>query len=268
MAGLSKSSDFKIRKERILRLLKWLLMSIIILVPLLSQAKKQAHDFEGKCSSCHLSLADSKKIFVREIDFLCSGCHKEPGMSHPSGIKPSMSIPNKFPLDWAGRLTCSTCHDIHGNNAQLLRVEKPGRAFCHSCHKGLIEKHGGTDQPAHSGRSVNTMGFEVIEPSAPIDKLSKECLGCHDSILGSAADTRIGSGIWNHGNGVSHPIGTDYMKAYRKGRLKHPSSITPAIRLFNGRLGCGSCHNMYSRERKHLVISNKGSALCLSCHIV
>ncbi|MCL4537222.1 MAG: cytochrome c3 family protein, partial [Nitrospirae bacterium] len=79
---------------------------------------------------------------------------------------------------------------------------------------------------------------------------------------------RIGSGIWNHGNGVSHPIGTDYMKAYRKGRLKHPSSINPAIRLFNGRLGCGSCHNMYSREKKHLVTSNKGSALCLSCHIV
>ena len=92
-------------------------------------AKKPAHNFEGKCSLCHLNLSDGKRIFVKEIDFLCKDCHGGLGLSHPSGLKPSMPIPDKFPLDWAGRVTCATCHDVHGSSEFLLRGEKIGRIF-------------------------------------------------------------------------------------------------------------------------------------------
>jgi predicted CXXCH cytochrome family protein len=265
---LLKNSSFKNIKGKSLNRLWLLLLLVIVLVPLLSTAKKQVHDFEGKCSMCHLSLSDGKKIFVKEIDFLCNDCHGEQGLSHPSGIRPSISIPDKFPLDWTGRLTCATCHNVHGSSEYLLRAGKPGKMFCYMCHKGVMEKHGGADQPAHSGRTLSATGFEITNPKSPIDRLSRECLSCHDSIIGSAADVKTGSGIWNHGNGVSHPIGTDYMKAYRKGRLKHPSSINPAVRLFDGKVGCGSCHNMYSKEKNRLVMNNRGSALCMACHLI
>ena len=40
------------------------------------------------------------------------------------------------------------------------------------------------------------------------------------------------------------------------------------IRLFNGKVGCGSCHNPYSKNAKFLVIETEGGRLCLSCHEV
>jgi predicted CXXCH cytochrome family protein len=36
--------------------------------------------------------------------------------------------------------------------------------------------------------------------------------------------------------------------------------------LFDGNLGCGSCHSAYSKEPHLLVMNNRGSKLCLSCH--
>lgn len=238
---------------------------VIVMIPIILTANRQVHNFEGKCSMCHLSFADGKKIFVKEIDFLCSECHDNLGLSHPSGMKPSMRIPDRFPLDWAGRMTCATCHDVH-DSSESLRGEKKGRVFCYTCHRGAMGRHRGSEQPAHSRMRVDVRGFEVVNPENPIDRLSMECLSCHDSTLGRSADVKIGSGIWSHGNGVSHPIGVEYMKAYRDGGFKHRSSINPSIRLFDGKIGCGSCHNIYSKERFYLAISNRGSALCLACH--
>jgi len=246
--------------------LKWFLLLTIAMLPFLLMAKKPAHNFEGKCSLCHLTSSDDKRIFVKEIDFLCKDCHGNLGLSHPSGLKPSMPIPDKFPLDWAGRVTCATCHEVHGSSESLLRGENIGRIFCYTCHKGAMGRHGGSDQPAHSRSAVDVRGFEVTNKGNSIDRLSMECLSCHDSALARASVVKIGSGIWNHGNGVSHPIGVEYMKAYRNGGLKHPSSINPSIRFFDGKIGCGSCHNIYSKERFDLAISNRGSALCLACH--
>ena len=57
-----------------------------------------------------------------------------------------------------------------------------------------------------------------------------------------------------------HPIGVEYMTAYRKGGLKYPSSINPSIRFFNGKIGCGSVYNIYSKERFDLAMSNRGKA--------
>jgi len=38
------------------------------------------------------------------------------------------------------------------------------------------------------------------------------------------------------------------------------------IRLFEGRIGCGTCHDPFSKLPKQLVMSNKGSRICLACH--
>ncbi len=236
------------------------------MAPFLVLAKRPAHNFEGKCSLCHLTSSGGKRIFVKEIDFLCKDCHRDLGLSHPSGMKPSMPLPAQFPLDWAGRMTCATCHDVHGNSEALLRGQERGRVFCYACHKGEMEGHAGSDQPAHSRSAGEAYGFEVIDKGNLIDRLSMECLSCHDSSLASSANVRVGSGIWNHGSGNAHPIGVNYMKAYQKGGLRNPWSINPSIRLFDGKIGCGTCHNLYSKEKFYLVISNRDSALCFACH--
>ena len=265
-----KNSDSEINKLKSLLSMKpfhaFLLVFSFILIPMLSSAKDAMHDFEGKCYTCHLSLGEGKKIFVKEIDFLCKRCHKDLGVSHPSGMKPSMQTPDKLPLDWGGRMTCTTCHNIHGSGKYLMRMGKPNRAFCSMCHKKIT---GRAAQPAHSAskKSLDVMYYEVTNAGSPIDWISIECLKCHGNIFGGSSNAALGAGIWNHGNGQSHPIGMNYMQAYLKGGLKHPSNMSTPLRFFLGKMGCGTCHNFMEKGKWSLVINNKDNALCLTCHI-
>ena len=232
-------------------------------------AKQQVHNFDGKCDSCHLSLDGEKMIFIRDIDFLCKDCHRENGFSHPSGQKPNMAIPEEFPVDWAGRMTCATCHVVHEEKKYLLRGSKRGRLFCFSCHEGTFESHRGIDHQAHSESTASESGSQGIGSMTSVDKVSRECMGCHDSTLGGAASTNI-SEVWSHGSGGSHPIGIDYMRALvkSKGSLVPPSRMNRSVKLFEGKVGCGSCHNIFSKENSYLTVKQgRRGKLCLSCHI-
>lgn len=245
--------------------------AVIVLLPLIPAAKKTAHNFDGRCDTCHMASPPDNKHFVREIDFLCTPCHPQTGPSHPSGIKPSMKPPAGFQLDWAGRMTCATCHDVHGHGEFLLKGQKPGKMFCVNCHKGLNTSHSIMPESLHTRErmDVTKMSFAVTDKAGDIDRTSKECLGCHDGALGSLADvsSNMGSGVWNHGNGVSHPIGVDYMDAYRKrGKLYPIYSVNPAIKFYNGKVGCGSCHSVFAGDKFKLALPMTGSALCFACH--
>ena len=237
---------------------------IFICIAILSLAERPIHNFEGKCSMCHLVSNDGKhifeKIFVREIDFQCKSCHSNLGLSHPTGMKPTMAMPEGFPLNRRGRMTCATCHKTHGEKAYLLHKGEPGRVFCYFCHKDSLKNiHGGVGLGAHS-----TKKYEVVDKDIFVDELSAQCMSCHDSSLGKGVN--IGAGTWLHEQGGSHPIGVDYRRAYSKGGFNPPSLLHKNIRLFKGRVGCGTCHDIYSKERNQLVITNKGSTLCLECH--
>ncbi|NQU47328.1 MAG: hypothetical protein HQ519_01670 [Planctomycetes bacterium] len=45
------------------------------------------------------------------------------------------------------------------------------------------------------------------------------------------------------------------------------TSLPKEIRLFQGRVGCGSCHTTYGGEKQMLAGDPKRGTLCLSCHI-
>ena len=101
-----------------------------------------------------------------------------------------------------------------------------------------------------------------------MDVESKDCLSCHDGTV--ARDVGIRASEVSEGSHVSsHPVGVP--QEPRLGR-KSIAPMVPAVavnhrvRLFDGNVGCGSCHSLYSREEKLLVMSNFRSALCLSCH--
>lgn len=230
------------------------------------------HRFDGECTRCHLNLPKKgeKLLFVRDIDKLCMECHTQAGaaLSHPSGVKPSFPLPPEFQLDWSGKMSCVTCHEVHGSRKYLLASEKTGKAFCVSCHQGaLLIK----DKYGHEVVSslLHQPQYEITNSNQPLDRESQECLGCHDGGFARLQDVTIGAGIWNHGlrAGVSHPVGVDYQQALRKGGYKRMALLNKRIRFFDGKLGCGSCHNLYSALPAKLVVSKQGSALCLECHI-
>lgn len=216
-------------------------------------------------------------IFVKDIDNLCEDCHQlSQGLTHPTGMKPTMEIPEDFSLDWMGRMTCSTCHDIHqeteaNSYPYLLRRPTAGKTFCVSCHRELSEDGELFEHKFVLGMAHLEPKFYISNSNTPIDYISIKCLSCHDGTIGKLAEnTVVGSGEWQHGKsiGVSHPIGIDYRLATTLNHeLRAPESLNPAIMLIEGKVGCGSCHNIFSKHPNLLVMDNRRSALCLECHL-
>jgi predicted CXXCH cytochrome family protein len=94
------------------------------------------------CGTCHVVDAANRPLepvaLTARQESLCAGCHAKalgptPASSHPSGIVPARALPDAFPLDAEGRLTCSSCHDLHGAAVSLLRGGG-GEWACMACH--------------------------------------------------------------------------------------------------------------------------------------
>lgn len=257
-----------------------ILLSGILFIGLLAGLKlwgdfnSVGHEFSGRCNFCHLTTPQvgDEIRFSRSISYLCLDCHTVPrDNSHPIGVLPSMDIPTGFLLDWAGKLTCATCHDPHSSaDNQYLRIEARGRDFCVMCHQNFLQlqdPHVGTISIAHSKSGV----YDSDSPLAQIlDPITLECLSCHDGVIASDAAYKIvgGEAVTYEREGLSHPIGMDYRAAAMQDReLRDVGSLSPYIALYDGKVGCASCHNPYSSQQRMLTMSNVGSALCLECHI-
>jgi predicted CXXCH cytochrome family protein len=86
------------------------------------------------CGICHVSHM-SGMYLVKPLSELCTECHSDRiEADHRVDIVPSMDV-GGLPLDSAGRMTCTTCHDTHGTMgiAYMLRAEP--YELCNICHK-------------------------------------------------------------------------------------------------------------------------------------
>lgn len=104
------------------------------------------------------------------------------------------------------------------------------------------------------------------------------CLSCHDGAIaprvgvGAVADDTKASPMFSatqvdvHGGG--HPIGTSYPVAQEKYHARSRVLAEETIKLPEGRISCVSCHAPHNSVggQGMLVMSNRGSQLCLSCH--
>ncbi len=200
----------------------------------------------------------------------CLKCHQvDPLFSHPIDVIPKVGMRSNLPLR-EGRMTCMTCHYEPGpdhaiqgraraTGDALLRTGAASELLCMECHiADSTSKHGAGIGKAH-------LAWPGRKPAAIINELdteSQNCLTCHDGATASAVSTRPTPGAGVFGN--SHPVGVNYSRG--------PAQTVAAqvrdsrIRLFEGTVGCGSCHSPYSRQPGQLVMSNFKSALCLSCH--
>lgn len=235
------------------------------------------HDFTGQCERCHLVAPQpgQKSIFVQDIDFLCKTCHQVgKGNSHPSEVVPSMKLDRQFSVDWQGRITCTTCHDPHpksvADNQYMLKSDARGKEFCQQCHQDLFkdpQKHLSASRVAHT-KSWTPPERDAI--GQVLDQVSMDCLTCHEGSVGPVASfsTPDVTQLSFQGTTFSHPIGMVYAEVAENNReLRSMDDLSPLISLYEGKVGCGSCHNPFSHEAEMLVFSNKRSALCLECHL-
>lgn len=201
---------------------------------------------------------------------------------HPVDVKPrNVVVPGDMPLSESGELTCVTCHDVHadyetpyGAPSRYLRRQEGGKAFCDICHR-----RSSAITPGHTqslGEAHFRSHYVVTDDTEELDVMSKNCLSCHDGAFSTSVGIR--AGVWTHSRELirhdrgSHPIGIDY-EATRFNRgiktdLRQISQVDRRIRFFNGKIGCGSCHDPYSTIPKKLVMGDENSKLCFSCHIV
>jgi len=219
----------------------------------------------------------------------CISCHTfEQGFSHPVEVVPTMAVPRHLPLT-DGRVTCTTCHlDTDHAGAPRLAAATPGQAggvasaplrstiggdsFCAQCHTAspgsARRTHAGTIDRAHD-KPVKA-GAAAASLAGTIDPQSRACLACHDGSIASDAG-RHGAAFSTEQGSKEHPIGIVYGRPRMRGEepidLVSPARLDRRIRLFDQTVGCGSCHSVYSTQKDLLVMSNRESRLCLSCHV-
>lgn len=232
----------------------------------------KAHLMDQNCSYCHMGgkEVDSARAsrLIGSQEMLCGICHKDVRrMSHPSGFTPQKPLPADMPLDWKGDMTCSTCHEAHGQQPGLMRGNKRGKALCLSCHDKQFfanMKDGGISLQ-QSGHSVSSLAQTKLDIG--IDALSLQCMGCHNE-QSDVAGVRVGSnGIVRHNSGgANHPIGVAYPIGSSGGNYHPKSALPKEVWLPDGKLSCVSCHQPYKKEHGKLVVTNDRSSLCVICH--
>lgn len=260
-----------------LSILAFLVLLIVCLVsdPTNSgQTRGGIHQSAASCDLCHPNAQGEGVSLPGDTNSFCLGCHKAIRLlSHPVNIIPDRPLPAQLPLR-EGKIFCLTCHYYHeGKGVSHLRSPLKNLEPCSPCHlfggdewNGMV--HANNIGIAHWLGKVSGEGLIQERPSA-IDRVSILCLGCHDATFGPSVGIELG-GSKDRGRGLrlSHPIGVDYRDSFYAGRgfLKDPADLNPLIKLFDGKVGCGSCHSIYSRDKYSLVISNKRGELCKVCH--
>jgi predicted CXXCH cytochrome family protein len=112
---------------------------------------------------------------------------------------------------------------------------------------------------------------KTASQAATLDPLSMECLGCHDGSAASAIHVDARNDPFG-GPRVSsfrsdHPVGMYYASYVAAGRgYKQVLPGSNRMVFVNGKVGCLTCHNPLNPEPGHLVMSDRNSALCLTCH--
>jgi len=221
--------------------------------PTSPRAATQLHP-DAACADCH-GAADGGGGLIATQETLCGSCHRG-GVeaSHPSGFVPARNLPAAFPLDDAGRMTCSTCHDFHGKRPALLRATHRDN-LCLGCHDKQFFA-----AMADGGLSLLGFGHLAAGPfpaGGGLDPYSTRCVDCH-------ADEAPAAGVTPASLGAVHPLALDYHTAAAFGGYRDPNLLAEGILLPGGNVGCVSCHLPYDREHGRQPRTRAG--LCAECH--
>ena len=89
------------------------------------------------------SVTNHSRPLNRIDDILsnCENCHRDVklSLSHPVNVVPKrgMIIPPEYPTLPDGRITCMSCHAIHGSNYEYRLLKSSKKELCIGCHKDM-----------------------------------------------------------------------------------------------------------------------------------
>lgn len=180
----------------------------------------------------------------------------------------------------------STKHNLSVSGPGSVRAVSEERV-CIFCH---IPHHATDVAPLWSRSNSNAIynlygSSSLVAQTGQPTGASRLCLSCHDGTIavgmlaGAATSIPMSGGVTTMPFGLSnletdlsddHPISIAYNSSLvaTKGELNDPHLLPVEIKLEDGEvLQCTSCHNPHKNPHgMFLVMSNTGSALCISCH--
>jgi predicted CXXCH cytochrome family protein len=230
----------------------------------------EPHRFSKKeCDLCHADADKDPSRLEPMFNSKCMGCHPDvnQSLSHSVDIAPAISIPGDMPLV-NGRMGCITCHYFHpfsdkhkNRSGNLLRRSGKGALFCNACHPVDVKGHVVFE-------NIHRDSFRLSTRNRSLDVYTLQCVECHDRYLDRSFGSTTTRKRSPFAAGWKHPVGVSLERiAARKPRkFNHPYALPQEIRLYDGKIGCGTCHNAFSKEKSMLVMSNWRSRLCLECH--
>jgi predicted CXXCH cytochrome family protein len=190
-------------------------------------------------------------------------------------------------------------HDLSPAGTSPIKGGLSGSCYyCHTPHSGLNGTAGVTqtplwDQTLSSVRTYTIYNATTNQTNGTLIPGSNStlCLSCHDGTVGGATGISPGhlvpygtlpvTGNWYPGDmlgtdlSTMHPFNFVLPLASAPDLLPSlvgasPSTGNPAVRLFDGNVECGSCHNPHVQNTDpsgyFLVVDNTNGALCLACH--
>ncbi len=226
---------------------------------------------QSECEMCHVDADKDPGSLKAMFNSRCVACHTDlrTAQPHPVDISPNILLPADLPLV-NGRLGCITCHYFHAFSDQyknrsgnLLRRPAKGALFCAACHHRI-------DAKGHVVfENIHRDSYRLSAINSSLDTYTLQCVECHDSHLDRSFDSNAAGQRSSFNRRSNHPVGVSLVKiaARNPHKFNHPDSLPRNVRLFNGKIGCGTCHNAFSKEKSMLVMNNWRSRLCLKCHL-
>ena len=120
-------------------------------------------------------------------------------------------------------------------------------------------------EPLHeiNGRVFYGAEGHIVE----VQSITTYCLSCHDGTIAplrqGPSDQDRGDRMQNRGMPGLHPVEVRYPIGDRS--FKTTEELPSAMLMTEGRVTCVTCHRFDSEDHE-LVVSNRRSGLCLTCH--
>ena len=117
-------------------------------------------------------------------------------------------------------------------------------------------------------KSISLSALEVNHHDNIVDSDDPEiCLTCHNGTIAKNISpcTKVSCLLDPRS---SHPVFKKFPPEGKESEFVPFSQVESAgIKLKNGEVSCISCHNILIQEDFHLVMENRRSRLCKTCHI-
>jgi len=265
------------------------------------------------CAICHYRWIDTFFVEGRGTDLvdytaekvvatpdMCFSCHDgsiEDSRAkayhtpqHKTNVPPPdhMQIPDIFPLDEQGNMTCATCHTAHGvpsgpdsKETVFMRTSNRNSAMCRMCHPDMADSGKYHNHPLDTvEQQIPSRLFEAgaYEGDKPNQVICETCHASHGAkydyfLIEDAKNSSLCLTCHKDKNPLT-PAGQ--RKPMHLVNVKPVGAVIPEAILEkgaetgkNGELICLTCHKVHKNRTGRaslLITTDQKAAFCLNCH--